>query len=121
MESHKQLNGLSQMPKTKYIQTIIDQANYEPKDLYKIIRKTGFGPVKKQRHTPLPCLLKDGAPCQDVDEVPHTWLKHFAAIEGGYKVEHAEMLCKLSDSQQDPCGLPSSGNTQRARGHRALG
>ena len=112
----KKLQGLSKQLKQQiredkkaFIKATVEQAQTEPSNLYKVLRKAGFGSARRQRFTPLPCLLHEGQPCTSTEELQKKWLRHFANIEGGYEVTKDELLqlCKLADCTQSTQGLAS--------------
>ena len=129
----KQLKQQVREDKKAFIRMTVEQAQYDPSQLYKTLRKAGFGSARRQRHQPLPCLLEAGIPCRSTDELQLRWLQHFAAIEGGYEVSKGEMLqlCKLSDCTQTQQGLSSwdsmptlkqlEDGLRRSQNHKAAG
>ena len=113
--SQRQLQGLSKklkkqirQDKEDYIRQVVQEANYDPANLYKVLRQAGFGSARRKRCAPLPCLHHHGQPCEDIEALQKLWIQHFAGIEGGYETSNPELLqlCKLFDAQKETTGLP---------------
>ena len=126
----KQIN----VDKNQFLITIAEQAESDPANIYKILRKAGVSSQRTKRTTPLPGLLKeDGEPCRNETELKDRWLRHFADIEGGHPVEPEGLLqlCAVEEIQHErsplrswaeiPSLLELEAGFRRCRAHKAPG